>query len=106
MPLCGLSIKLLGKKLADSLHSETVGVVRTFCPQCGTTIGYTDQGAKDELYLNIGFMDNPERFPPQAHAYWRLKLPWIEFSDELPHIDAYSRERNSDLGYPKDRKPG
>ena len=86
--------------------SKTKGVVRTFCPECGTSIGYMDEGTKDELYLNVGFMDYPERFRPQAHAYWRMKLPWIKLADDLPRIDAYSRERNPEFGYPKDRKCG
>ena len=86
--------------------SKTSGVVRTFCPECGTSISYSDEGAKGELYVNVGFMDTPERFRPQAHAYWRMKLPWIEFADSLPRMDAYSRERSQEVGYPKDRKCG
>ena len=38
--------------------SKTRGVVRTFCPECGTSIGYLDEGLGDELYLTIGFLDN------------------------------------------------
>ena len=86
--------------------SKTKGVVRTFCADCGTSISYTDEGAEDELYLSIGFMDNPERFRPQAHAYWRMKLPWMDFAEDLPRIEAYSRERDPGLGYPRDRKCG
>lgn len=86
--------------------SKTRGVVRTFCPDCGTSISYADDGTKDELYLNIGFMDHPERFEPQAHAYWRMRLPWMAFADDLPRVDAYSRKRDPKLGYPKDRKCG
>ena len=37
--------------------SHTPGVVRTFCGDCGTSIGYADQGLPDELYLAVGFMD-------------------------------------------------
>ena len=40
--------------------------------------------------LTIGFLDHPERFRPQAHAYWRMRLTWIEFADDLPHVDGYS----------------
>jgi hypothetical protein len=86
--------------------SKTKGVVRTFCPECGTSISYMDEGISDELYLNIGFWDNPERFRPQAHAYWGMKLPWIDFADDLPRTDAYSRERDPAVGYPIDRKCG
>ena len=84
-------------------YSRTKGVTRTFCPKCGTSIGYLDEGLKDELYVTIGFFDHPERLQPEAHAYWDSKLPWIEFGDKLPHIEEYSRIRNSSVGNPKDR---
>ena len=83
--------------------SKTRGVVRTFCPDCGTAIGYTDEGLEGELYLAIGFLDHPERFPPQAHAYWRMRLPWLRFADDLPREDAYTRDRKPGFGYPVDR---
>lgn len=83
--------------------SKTEGVVRTFCPECGTSIGYVDAGLPDELYLTIGFLDHPERFRPRAHAYWRMKLPWIDFADDLPRVDAYSRKRDPAVGDPAAR---
>jgi hypothetical protein len=51
----------------------------------------------------VGFFDHPERFCPQAHAYWREKLPWIELPDQLPRVDGYSRPRDRRFGTPKDR---
>ncbi|NIA67676.1 GFA family protein [Pelagibius litoralis] len=86
--------------------SKTPGVTRSFCADCGTSIGYRDDGTANELYLSIGFMDAPERFPPQAHAFWRQRLPWVVFADNLPCIDGYSRERDPAVGYPIDRKCG
>lgn len=83
--------------------SRTKGVVRTFCADCGTSIGYRDEGLADELYLTVGFMDDPERFRPEAHAYWSMKLPWVVLDDGLPHVDGYSRPRDPGLGDPKDR---
>lgn len=82
--------------------SKTRGVERTFCADCGTSIGYSDEGLPDELYLCIGFMDRPEKFEPQAHACWRMKLPWVDFADGLPRVDGYSRRREPDFGTPAD----
>jgi hypothetical protein len=84
-------------------YSKTKGVTRTFCGDCGTSIGYSDAGLRDELYLTIGFFNNPERLAPQAHAYWRMKLPWIAFSDDLPRLDEYSRTRDDSFGNPNNR---
>ena len=84
--------------------SRTPGIVRSFCATCGTSIGYSDEGIKSERYFSVGFFDNPERFHPMAHAYWKMKLPWLEFADDLDRIDTYSRERDPRLGYPSERK--
>ncbi len=91
---------------APKSFSKTRGVVRTFCPKCGTSISYRDEGINEELYINIGFLDSPERFPPQAHAYWRMKLPWLDFTDGLPRVNGYSRARDPEIGSPMDRKCG
>lgn len=83
--------------------SRTPGVSRTFCPDCGSSIGYSDEGLPDEFYVTIGFFDRPEGFQPQAHAYWDMRLPWVEFGDSLPRIDRYSRTRDLKFGNPRDR---
>lgn len=83
--------------------SRTEGIVRTFCPDCGTSIAYMDTGIEDEVYLSLGFTLDPERFCPEAHAYWRMKLPWLELADDLPRIDGYSRQRDPAIGSPRER---
>jgi len=83
--------------------SRTPGVTRLFCGDCGSAVGYRDDGTPDELYLAIGFLDRPEAFKPKAHAYWRMRLPWVAFDDGLPQIDEYSRKRDPAYGKPKDR---
>lgn len=84
-------------------YSKTPGVVRSFCGRCGSSIGYIDEGIADEYYLTSGFFDHPERFKPSAHGYWKLELPWIEFSDDLPRVDEYTRRRDPKLGNPNTR---
>jgi hypothetical protein len=83
--------------------SKTTGVVRSFCAECGTPVSYVDAGLPGELYVALGFLDHPESFRPHAHAYWSEKLPWIDFADELPRIEGYSRRRNPAFGTPKER---
>ncbi|TPI21022.1 MULTISPECIES: GFA family protein [unclassified Mesorhizobium] len=83
--------------------SKTRGVVRSFCEECGTSIGYADQGLADEFYVSIGFMDAPEKFAPQAQAYWEMRLPFIVMDDSLPRVNGYTRRRDPSLGNPRDR---
>ncbi|WP_216856948.1 GFA family protein [Acidisoma sp. S159] len=84
--------------------SKADGVVRTFCATCGTSIGYCDRALPDEICVTIGFFDHPEIFHPEAHAYWGLRLPWVEFADTLPHVDGYSRVRDAAIGNPRERQ--
>jgi hypothetical protein len=84
--------------------SKTPGVTRSFCGRCGTSIGYLDEGLADECYLTIGFFDHPERFEPQAHAYWRERLPWVAFADDLPRESGYTRRRDAAVGTPAERR--
>ena len=83
--------------------SKTRGVLRSFCGKCGTSIGYQDEGLPGEVYLCIGFMDAPERFRPEAHGYWEQRLPCVEMNDGLPREERYTRLRQPDLGFPRDR---
>lgn len=83
--------------------SKTPGVLRTFCEKCGSSIGYVDEGPPAEYWLTIGFMDNPERFKPEMHAFWSMKLPWVEFADDLPRTPGYSRRRDPAIGDPSTR---
>lgn len=83
--------------------SKTPGITRTFCARCGSSIGYRDDGLPGELYLTVGFLDRPEAVVPQAHAFWRMRLPWLAFADSLPKLDDFSRRRAAESGNPADR---
>lgn len=75
--------------------SKRRGIARTFCAECGTSISYSDAALPEEVYLSVGFFDHPEVFQPRAHAFWHLKLPCLDFSDDLPKMSGYSRARHS-----------
>ena len=83
--------------------SKTRGIVRSFCGTCGTSIGYVDEGLPNEVYICVGFMHAPERFAPEAHGYWELRLPYIVMNDGLPRIETYTRARDPKLGTPHER---
>ncbi|TKT82754.1 GFA family protein [Aquamicrobium sp. LC103] len=69
------------------------GVVRSFCGHCGSQIGYRDDKLPGEVYLALGFMDEPERYPPTVHAFSRRRLPFVHMADDLPHFDGFSVDR-------------
>ena len=86
-----------------SAPADRCGVNR-MTRNCGTSIGYADEGLGDETYLAIGFFDHPESFAPTVHGYWAMKLPWIAFADNLPKYDSTTRDRDPAFGHPRDRQ--
>lgn len=69
------------------------GLSRSFCDHCGSQIGYRDERLPGEVYLTIGFMDAPEDFPPNLHAFEKRRLPFLHISDDLPRYQDQSVER-------------
>ena len=69
------------------------GVTRMFCGHCGSQIGYTDDRLPGEIYLALGFMDEPESYPPTSHAFVERQLPFLHMTDELPRFDGFSVKR-------------
>lgn len=69
------------------------GVTRSFCEYCGSQIGYRDDRLPDEIYFTLGFMDEPERYPPKMHAFVKRQLPFLHMTDDLPRYDDFTVER-------------
>lgn len=69
------------------------GVERSFCSHCGSQIGYRDDKLPGEVYLSIGFMDEPENYPPRLHAFEKRRLPFLHIVDDLPRHDGFSVDR-------------
>ena len=69
------------------------GVQRDFCERCGSQIGYRDDLLPGEVYLTLGFMDEPERYPPVLHAFEKRRLPFLHIADDLPRHDGFSIAR-------------
>lgn len=69
------------------------GITRSFCGTCGSQIGYVDAGLPGEVYLMLGFLDEPQRLAPAVHAFEDRRLPFLDIRDDLPRFDSYSIER-------------
>ena len=39
-------------------------------------------------------LNEPSRFPPQAHIYVRSKLPWVELSGVIPVFEEFYRRED------------
>lgn len=70
--------------------SSTPGVVRQFCPACGTSLTWESDAKPEELDLTIASLDDPSLVPPKDHVFAGSRAPWDVIGDGLP---TYTRGR-------------
>lgn len=73
-------------------YASSEGVIRTFCPTCGTSLTYTNETRPNEIDVTTGSMDHPENYPPTGNVMLSHKIPWdvhldnpILFDAEMPN---------------------
>jgi hypothetical protein len=59
------------------------GRLRTFCRDCGTSIGFWEEG-QSEFDVTLASLDHPELLTPADHIWTEDQLPWIKLTDGLP----------------------
>jgi hypothetical protein len=69
--------------------SETV--LRSFCPHCGTTIGYASSTRTDVADVTIASLDEPEHYAPQKEIWLDEKLPWECVDHSRPRYPRSSK---------------
>jgi hypothetical protein len=62
-------------------------ISRSFCGKCGAPLSFLDQRLPDQIFMMLGAMDTPEKYPPTAHGYVHEALPFFHF-DDLPRLEA------------------
>ncbi|PSR78090.1 Mss4-like protein [Coniella lustricola] len=66
------------------LSKQDNGVVREFCPNCGSlTCEYGEQAADKFRYSTCGTLDDPEKLPPKGEFFCKEKSSWMP---EIPDI--------------------
>ena len=81
-----------GEPLTGFKSSEKV--IRSFCPECGTSVSYEDETLFGKIYIYIGVMDDPDSFPMTSHSYISQKIEWLHLNDDLPTIDGTAESRD------------
>lgn len=81
---------------APATYRSSDTVRRTFCGQCGTTLGYAMDGHDDELDFAAATLDDPALVTPDDHIWAGSMLPWFKFTDDLPRLPGSHWEH----GYP------
>ena len=65
-------------------YASSPGVERLFCGTCGAPVAYIGARWPGEIHLFHGTLEDPNAWPPTAHAYVGEQLKWFEVHDQLP----------------------
>ena len=53
------------------------GALWSFCPRCGTTLTYRNDGRPNEVDVTTGSLDDPDAFAPTRDTFMDEKLCWV-----------------------------
>ena len=70
------------------LYASSPDRVRSFCPNCGTTLTWEAEWNGSWLGLHVSTFDRPEDFPPTEHIFHGEAIPWFHVNDDLPRRDG------------------
>ena len=70
----------------------TQGVVRHFCPDCGSQLTARFDYLPGQVYVPLGILDQADALPPRLHCHAASALPWLHLSDDLPQASTSGRE--------------
>ena len=66
-----------------SRFTSSPTVIRTFCPVCGTSIGYEPSDAPSQIEITTATFDYPERFPPRREVWVSERVSWHALDPSL-----------------------
>ncbi|MHB8668238.1 MAG: GFA family protein [Burkholderiales bacterium] len=60
------------------------------CPKCRIAVWSNYAGAGDAvLFVRVGTLDDPDRFPPDIHIFTASKQPWVVLPPNIPAVLEY-----------------
>ena len=62
-------------------YASSPGVLRGFCPACGSTLTYEGDRWPTEVHLHVGAFDDPEPFAPTGEAFADERIGWVCLAD-------------------------
>lgn len=71
---------------AMTFHASSPGVMRGFCPRCGTSISYENERWPGDIHIMAGCLDAQVALQPQFHIFAGERLPWLLLADAMPRF--------------------
>jgi len=87
---------------ASRVARSSPGVLRGFCPDCGTSLTYGRDPDYDTdepiLYVSAATLDDPDAFPPTEVVWYSQRPRWFSLSVDIPLHDTISPD-HADRAY-------
>ena len=64
--------------MIPSSHASSPGVVRKFCPRCGSPLSYETEERPDDVDLYAASLDDHSTFVPMKHVFWAEHVAWVK----------------------------
>ncbi len=77
--------QLVYTKGAPKSYASSDQLTRTFCPECGTPLGYRYADG-EAAGVWTGTLDDPEALKPTRHIWTSSQLSWLHLEDDLPRF--------------------
>lgn len=58
-----------------------------FCPQCGATVFYRDEGHQEVTKVPVGAFADPAFPPPASSIYESHRHPWVSVTADMEHSE-------------------
>ena len=94
------TLKVEGEISSAKLTAGSGAVSRAFfCTKCGTYV-YTDyDSAVGRLNVRTKTLEDPDKFPPQAHIFIKDKDPWLNLTE---NVNCFEQMYDPKVTWPKE----
>ena len=58
-----------------------------FCPECGSTVTYSNDSIPDTIAIALGAFDDPYAFVPNISVYEERQHEWLEIAGDVEHYE-------------------
>lgn len=69
------------------------GVVRRFCPTCGSPLTYWNAGTSEDVDVTVATLDAPENARVEFHVWTSHRLPELHLDEHLPGYPEFKSVR-------------
>ncbi len=57
----------------------------TFCPKCGSTVFYVEEGDEQHIAIPVGALADSRFPPPRVSVYEERRHSWVSLPDDVEH---------------------